>query len=136
MNANLLTHTLLFVIAVLLLVLVIQNSVYHSTSEKPYQVTESYSPPAPANQQAQPQAPMGAEMVFHALKAFPEGCSGKRILAECDSSAAREVKMKIEKMAEGGQSIRSIFDAIVKTWTEDVLTDEARQIRNQRRSGQ
>jgi cytochrome c-type biogenesis protein CcmH/NrfF len=124
----------------LLLVIVIQNSVYHASSERPYAIGDMNG--IPSGEAVENIAPhvdqkphMGAEMVFHALKAFPKGCVGKRILAECDSPEANEVKARIEKMAEGGKSIREVFDSIVATWTESVLTDEAKQIRSQRKQG-
>lgn len=133
MNNNLLTNTLLFIIAVLLLVQVIQNNVYKSMVEKPHleSATQGAYSAAPKQEAS---IPMGTEMIFHAMKAFPEGCSGKLILAQCDSPAALKVKNQIQVWADDGKPIRALFDQIVKTFGEEVLTDEARQIRQQSRS--
>lgn len=124
-NATL-TNVLLVIIATLLLVLVIQNGLYHpSFSERPA-ISSTSSP--------YPQPMMAQNMFFAALKAFPEGCGGMKILAECSSPEAEAVKEKISSWAMSGKPPREVFDLVVSTWGEQVLTDEAQQIRKHRRS--
>ena len=131
MNNSLLTNTLLVIIATLLLVLVIQNSMkYPSGFERPM-ISHSDAPAHPGAGNT-PIQQMGTSMVFQALKAFPAGCEGKQILAECSSPAAEAVKAQILKLEESGQGPRQIFDFVVNTWGEKVLTDQALQIRRMR----
>jgi cytochrome c-type biogenesis protein CcmH/NrfF len=72
-------------------------------------------------------------MIFQALKAFPEGCAGSRLLSDCSSPAAEAVKAQIQKFQDAGAGIRQTFDYIVKTWGEKVLTEQALQIRQMRK---
>jgi hypothetical protein len=136
MNNSLFTNSLLVVIATLLLVQVIQNSMrmpagpdrpvitYHESQSSAVEGPRTSTPPTGAN--------MATSMVFQALKAFPAGCEGKHILAECSSPAAEAVKTQILKMEETGKGPRQIFDYVVATWGEKVLTDQALQIRRMR----
>ena len=135
MNSNLLTNTLLMIISVLLLVQVIQTGM-NQTSHMPRPMLSN--PHGEMGQAPDAGAPMQApmmqtNMVFQALKAFPEGCQGKTVLAECDSPAAEAVKAQIEKHQAGGAGIRQTFDYIVSTWGEKVLTEQALQIRKMRK---
>ncbi len=135
MNSNLLTNTLLMVIAVLLLVQVIQTGVSQPGHAPRPMVGTPHGEMGQAPDMAPPeQAPkMQTNMVFQALKAFPAGCQGKNILAECDSPAAEAVKAQIDKFQAGGAGIRQTFDYIVATWGEKVLTEQALQIRKMRK---
>ncbi len=147
MNNNLLTNTLLVIIAVLLLVQVIQTGMNQQTAMRPampmsphsYQggrSDEGSDHTGPSHGDMGASAPhamqMPVEMVFRALKAFPAGCNGKAALIECDSPAARAVKAQIEKFQEQGKGPRETFDYIVKTWGEGALSEEAASIRRQR----
>lgn len=138
MNSSLLTNTLLAIIAVLLLVQVIQTGMNqpagparpmlsnpHSEMTGEPSMAENVVPPMPQ------QPP--ANMVFQALKAFPSGCVGKTVLADCSSEAAEAVKAQIEKFQSSGAGIRQTFDYIVSTWGEKVLTEQALQIRKMRK---
>ncbi|MBN8554142.1 MAG: hypothetical protein J0L93_01750 [Deltaproteobacteria bacterium] len=136
MNNSLLTNTLLVIIATLLLVLVIQNSMRGPGGFDRPVISHSDAPaPTPhpgmggGNSALQN---MGTSMVFQALKAFPAGCEGKQVLADCSSPAAEAVKAQILKLEEAGQGPRQIFDFVVNTWGEKVLTDQALQIRRMR----
>lgn len=140
-------NTLLVIIAALLLVLVIQNSQSHGPAwdSSMNMAPQSYSPsademPPMMGREVKGGAPhktmMKGSMVFQALKAFPAGCSGMQILAECSSPAAESVKSEILKMEEEGKGPRQIFDAIVAKYGEKVLTDQALQIRKMRLKGQ
>lgn len=141
MHPNLLTNTLLAIIAVLLLVQVIQTGMNQPRSLPRPMIQNphiSENAPMPMNgggdmvaQQAPPQ-----NMILMALKAFPAGCEGKMVLADCSSSAAEEVKTRIEKFQSSGKGIRQTFDFIVSTWGEQVLTEQALQIRNMRKKSQ
>lgn len=139
-------NTLLVIIASLLLILVIQNSQSRSPTWESATV-ESNSTYSPSNGSMMPPHAlepakkseaqvMKGSMVFQALKAFPKGCDGKKILAECSSTDAEAVKNEILKMEEKGMGPRQIFDAIVAQWGEKVLTDQALQIRQMRTKGQ
>jgi hypothetical protein len=144
MNSNLLTNTLLMIIAVLLLVLVIQTGMNQPSFQPPRPMTNPHGdmggeqPPPPAMENAPdaPAAPAGAmagNIYFQSLKAFPAGCAGKAILADCDSPAAKVVKAQIEKLQASGLNIRQVFDKIVETWGEKALTEQALQIRRMRK---
>ncbi|MDB5036672.1 MAG: hypothetical protein JWQ35_200 [Bacteriovoracaceae bacterium] len=128
MNSNLLTNTLLVIIAVLLLVQVIQTGVNQPAySNRPIISSHTES-------QEMEQAPvMQTNMIFQAVKAFPAGCAGKAVLAECSSPEAEAVKAQIEKFQSTGAGIRQTFDYIVTTFGEKVLTDQALQIRKMRK---
>ncbi len=139
MNTNpLFTNVLLVIIAGLLLVQVIQNGMNQNLNSRPSFVSSessNYAPPEhPSNPSVNPNAgQMGHNMFFMAIKAFPEGCQGKKILDECDSPAAQAVKQKIESVVSEGKGPRQIFDFVVATWGENVLTDQALQIRKMRK---
>lgn len=139
MQSNLLTNTLLAIIAVLLLVQVIQTGMAPSASvPRPYLSNpHAEMPEAPTDHpsQAMPAQPP-TNMILMALKAFPKGCDGKAVLADCSSPAAEEVKAQIEKFQSTGQGIRQTFDYIVATWGEKALTDQALQIRKMRKKSQ
>jgi cytochrome c-type biogenesis protein CcmH/NrfF len=144
MNGSILfQNTLLVIIATLLLVIVIQNNQSRAPAWETPMMTEdsqSYAPsmgsPAPMTGHDQKAgAPMKSSMVFQALKAFPKGCDSQKILAECSSPAAEQVKNEILKMEDEGKGPRQIFDAIVAKWGEKVLTDQALQIRKMRVKG-
>src|SRR5690606_5211250 len=96
-------NVLLVIIAFLLLVLVIQNgmskaSYSGSSYNMSYPSPHSGDSSAPRNPTVDPSAPaMAQEMVFQAMKAFPEGCEGLSLLAECNSPAAQAVKAEIEQ---------------------------------------
>ena len=139
MTNPLFTNIVLVVIAALLLVLVIQNGMNHpSHYERP--MISPHAMPMDGGAQV-PAAPtgganMGNSMFFAALKAFPAGCEGKAVLAECDSPAAQAVKIQIQSFADTGKGPRQVFDYIVETWGEKVLTDQALQIRSRRTKSQ
>lgn len=140
MNNSLLTNTLLVVIAALLLVLVIQNSLHNprrferpSLGESSYHEMSGEASEMSGHPSLKPDAgSMAHQMVFHALKAFPKGCEGVSTLFECESPAAAKVKAEIEVWAQEGKGPRQIFDAIVAKWGDKVLTEEALRIRNMR----
>jgi len=104
MNSNLFfTNVLLAIIAGLLLVQVIQNGTQKNATARPQLSSESYHSTSPsessdssASAPAMPKS-MGHNMFFMAIKAFPEGCKGMKILDECSSTAAQVVKAKIEE---------------------------------------
>jgi len=131
MNTNpLFTNVVLVVIAALLLVLVIQNGMQPGRDKRPPVVSE-YS--MDRNPSVNPQAQnMAHNMFFMAVKPFPEGCKNAKVLDDCDSPAAKMVKSKIEAVAASGKGPRQVFDFIVETWGENVLTEQALQIRNMR----
>ena len=61
---------------------------------------------------------------------FPEGCDSAKLLAECDSPAAQQVKSQISAFAKD-KGPRQVFDYIIETWGEKALSDQALQIRKQ-----
>lgn len=146
MNGHLLfQNTLLVIIAALLLVLVIQNSQSHSPSWETSGLREPSEHYAPGQEGMMPAMPRDAKagapmmkgsMVFQALKAFPKGCEGKQILADCSSPEAESIKAEIAALENSGKGPRQIFDAIVAKWGEKVLTDQALQIRKMRMKSQ
>lgn len=140
MNTNpLFTNVVLVIIAALLLVLVIQNGMQQGTARPPLtQIT--YSEAAPSMPERNPSVNPSAQnmahnMFFMAIKAFPEGCKGLKVLDECNSPAAQQIKSQIESVASSGKGPRQVFDFVVETWGEKVLTDQALQIRNMRVKG-
>jgi len=133
-NPQLLTNVLLIIIAALLLVQVIQNGM-NSQNFTPGVLIRN-SDESGLNQQPMQNGPgvpgsaaMGNDMIFSALKAFPAGCEGRTLLAECSSPAAEEAKRQILDWEQSGQSPHAIFDQITKKWGEQVLTEQALQIR-------
>ena len=136
MQNPLLTNSLLFVISILLLVQVIQTSRLHDQLLAPaLEVTSAESAPmAPAMPpHGAPAKPMATDMIFHAMVGFMKGCDKTKPLAVCDSPAAQKVKEQVNGWASEGKGIRELFDQIVATFGEQSLTEEARQIRAQRR---
>jgi cytochrome c-type biogenesis protein CcmH/NrfF len=139
-----LTNVLLSVIAALLLVMVIQNGMTMTSAKRPLVSSSAggYGASAGAaspysNPTVNPNAPqMAHSMFFQAVKGFPEGCNNSPTLDSCDSPAAQAVKKSINDKAASGANPRQVFDFIVETWGEQALTDQAREIRNQRVRGQ
>lgn len=132
MQNSTLTNALLVLIAVLQLVLVIQNGMQSPSN---YQRPALSSAPAAHDHGASVAAPAGAmghNMIFQAVRAFPKGCEGANVLDDCNSPEAEAVKMTIMKEVEAGKGPRQIFDFIVATFGEKALTDEAQQIRAMR----
>jgi len=143
-NSPLLTNVLLAVIAMLLLVNVIQNGMSSSKSvARPQFSQDSYhqsygsgSSSPSANPSVAPGAQdMAGKMYFMAMTGFPEGCKGVATLDQCDSPAALAVKEKVNQLAEGKRP-REVFDLIVKTYGENALTQQAKDIRNMRLKSQ
>lgn len=141
-NNPFLTNVLLVIIAALLLVLVIQNGMQGSgqyarpTIISTDMSTGGSSASSERNPTVNPNAaPMAHNMIYMAVRAFPEGCDKYKILDECNSPAAMAVKKQIESYANSGKGPRQVFDYIVETWGESVLTEQALQIRNQRLRG-
>ncbi len=132
-NHPLLTNILLFVIAALLLVLVIQNGM-NSSAPRPQFVSESSMPHSGGGHPAvnSGAGPMGQNMFFLAVRGFPDGCEGKKVLADCDSPAAQAVKAAIEAQVAEGKGPRQVFDFIVEKWGEGALTEQAQKIRSMR----
>lgn len=141
MNSQTATNFLLIVIAFLLLVQVIQEGMTEGSSYSP-----SYSSaPSPQYSSSPRSAPatrnptvksnvtsMAHAMYGQALLAFPEGCGEARVLGDCDSPAAQAVKSQIDEWAGSGLGPRQVFDKIVESFGEEVLTPQAQQIRNAR----
>ena len=143
MNPHLITNTLLGIIAILLLALVVQNGMQSDRSYSHAQAPSAHPQQPPQQQQRAQQpsqnptttegsAPMSHSMVFAALRGFPEGCDEVEVLAECNSPAAEAVKAEIIQLEQAGMGPREVFDTIIETWGEEVLTQEALRIRNMR----
>lgn len=139
MNTSLFTNIMLSVIAVLLLVLVVQNGMKApGYSGKPgYSKRSGYSsqqahgstnPSVKANA-----APMAGGMFFQALSGFPEGCESANTLAECNSAAAEAVKKEVMEVAAGAGP-RKVFDYVVNKYGIEALTPQAQKIRAMRTS--
>jgi hypothetical protein len=138
MQSNLLTNTLLATIAALLLVQVIQTGMTQpSGSARPHIVNPHVDGSVPTSENSAPtmQQQPPTNMIFMALKAFPAGCEGKSVLADCSSPAAEDVKNQIQQFSSQN-GIRQTFDYIVATWGEKVLTEQALQIRKMRKKSQ
>lgn len=73
---------------------------------------------------------MGASMFFSALRGFPKGCEPSKLLAECESPEAQQIKEQIAAFAQG-KGPRQVFDFIIETWGEQALSDQALRIRKQ-----
>ena len=131
MNSPSLTNTLLVIISSLLLVLTIQNGRDRSSLyERPQISPHAQSLPGPAGSNAL----MEHIIFFESVLAFPEGCQEVSLLSECTSPQALKIKEKIQVWIDQNKGPKNVFDEIVKTWGEEVLTAQARQIRNQRKS--
>ncbi len=137
MQNPILTNSLLFIVAILMLVQVIQTGRLHDQLLSPTMVSSMASPHSAHGDGGSPSTattpPMATEMVFHAMVGFPKGCNKQGTLSACNSPEAEAVKQQINSWAAGGKGIRQIFDQIVETFGEAALTEEARQIRAQRR---
>ncbi len=132
MQNPLLTNSLLFAVVVLLLVQVIQTSRLHDQLLSPSLEMGATSLDAKSVQPPSP-PPMQTDMIFHAMIGFMQGCDKSKTLSLCDSPEARKVKEQINMWASEGRGIRELFDQIVATYGERSLTEEARQIRAQRK---
>jgi len=139
----LLTNTLLAVIAALLLVQIFQKDSAPSSRGSRASENSTYISPAgsPSNApdgtktevHSNSQAPAMEDFIFQALRAFPKGCDGKSVLADCNSAAAAAVKTKVQSWTATEMSPRELFDKIVATYGEQALTDEAQRIRAMRK---
>lgn len=134
MQSPLVTNVLLSVIAVLLLVLVIQNGMSSSRGYGPRPIASApyHNPHSSGGRGSSTPMMMAAPMFFQALRAFPEGCEGKNILAECNSPAAEAIKQEINSLAEQGKGPREVFDYVINKYGLDALTPEAQRIRSMR----
>lgn len=138
MQSTFMTNVLLTIIAALLLVMVIQNGMQEGRGKRP---DRSYSTSSP--HQSHPKnsrktttvkenaAPMGENLYFRAMSAFPEGCDGLQSLDQCESPAAQLVKKEVTGYSQG-RGPREVFDHIIDKYGMQALTEQAQQIRKMR----
>jgi hypothetical protein len=124
------TNLLLFVIAILLLVLVVQNG-----SKGPVFPTD-LSPNFPAMDTASKghgnPEDMESSSVMFAAFSCPENSSLALSDSSCLGSKADERRETIKKVFEQNLPISQVFDQVVAKFGEDALTPEAREIRKNR----
>lgn len=134
MQNPLLTNILLAVIAALLLVQVIQNGMSSEKGPGPSSIVPPYAQSSERNPTVNANTPMmGHSMFEQALVGFPEGCDRSKILAMCDTPAARAVKEELNQLTAQGMGPRQVFDHVVAKYGMDALTQEAQKIRSMRK---
>lgn len=130
MNSPFVTNLLLMIVAVLLLVLVVQNGMHEGTyvpqASNPHRSMQTPSQPMPSST-----SDMDHSMFFQALSGFPKGCNPKLTLAECSTPAAEAVKNEILSIAEE-RGPREVFDYVINKYGMAALTEQAQQIRRSR----
>jgi hypothetical protein len=135
MQNPLLTNILLAVIAALLLVQVIQNGMSSEQGARTSSIMPPYVQSSERNPTVNSSTPMmGHSMFEQALVGFPEGCDRSKILAMCDSPAARVVKEELNQLTAQGMGPRQVFDHVVAKYGMNALTQEAQKIRSMRKS--
>lgn len=140
MQSTFITNILLTIIAVLLLVMLIQNGMRdqsgYGSSGSSYS-TSSARPSSPHDHSTknptvvENAAPMGESLYFRAMSAFPEGCEGLQSLDQCESPAAQMVKKEVTDFSQG-RGPREVFDHIIEKYGMQALTEQAQQIRKMR----
>lgn len=139
MQSTFITNILLTIIAVLLLVMLIQNGMRDQSgygSSRSYS-TSSAHPSSPHTRSTknptvvENAAPMGESLYFRAMSAFPEGCDGLQSLDQCESPAAQMVKKEVTDFSQG-RGPREVFDHIIEKYGMQALTEQAQQIRKMR----
>ncbi len=145
------TTGLLAVIALLLLILVIQNSKRSvgpqfsppmSRMEDPHMMMRSAEPDMNGPQGEMPSGhpPMegGDSKPFNMMYAAlvcPDDPTTTLSDPGCNSSAADERRKTVDAELEKGTPIRKVFDEIIHRYGENALTAEAKNIRRMRKSG-
>lgn len=139
------TNSLLAIIAVLLLVLIIQNA---SQPMAPFPMANSPHSSMMTNSSPQGSAPMGdphqfhdhetssefnpTQMIYAALKCPADGTLTLSDPA-CSGGEADKRRQAVDDAFNQGLPIPQIFDAIIKTFGEKALTQQAIDIRRARR---
>lgn len=139
------TTALLGVIALLLLVLVIQNATRHPGTMMPPHGGMTAEAPFHGGEAPQGGMPAGhgitdssgnfdpAIMIMAAMKC-PDQPALTLDADACSGNKVDEYRNFVREIQGQNQSPRAVFDAIVKKFGEDALTDEAINIRRSRRA--